>query len=133
MDPMSYESASERAVLVFDGDCGFCTTAVSWLERLLPAMPEAAPYQWADLEGYGLSLEDARAKVWLVHRGRRHGGAAAVAALLRHQPSIGLRFLGWLGTVWPWSAAAAVAYRLVAQYRFRLPGGTPACRVPNTP
>jgi predicted DCC family thiol-disulfide oxidoreductase YuxK len=117
-------------VLVFDGDCGFCTTAVGWLERLLPAMPEAAPYQWTDLSAYGLSLADAQAKVWLVHAGRRYGGAAAVAALLRHQPSARLRLLGWLASVWPWSVAADVAYRLVARYRYRLPGGTPACRVP---
>lgn len=94
-------------------------------------MPETAPYQWTDLSVYGLSLGDARARVWLVHHGRRYGGAAAVAALLRHQPSAPLRFVGWLGTLWPLSWFAEAAYRVVARFRYRLPGGTPACRVPS--
>lgn len=126
---MSSATGASTAVLVFDGDCGFCTSAVGWLERSLPAMPEAAPYQWTDLGAYGLTTSDAREKVWLVYEGRTYGGAAAVAAMLRHQPSPALRFLGWLGAAWPWSLAAGVAYRLVARWRYRLPGGTPACRV----
>ncbi|HYI34851.1 MAG TPA: DUF393 domain-containing protein [Glaciibacter sp.] len=129
---MPDETALIRPVLIFDGDCGFCTTAVTWLERILPAMPETAPYQWADLSLYGLSIDDAQAMVWLVDRGRRYGGAAAVTALLRHQPSPGLRLLGWLGAAWPWSVFADAAYRVVARYRYRLPGGTPACRLPSS-
>ncbi len=129
---MSDETALIRPALIYDGDCGFCTTAVRWLEKNLPAMPETAPYQWADLSVYGLSLDQAQARVWLVHNGRRHGGAAAVAALFRHQPSHGLRLLGWLGAVWPWSVLADVVYRIVARYRYRLPGGTPACRLPSS-
>lgn len=129
---MTDETVLSRPVLVFDGDCGFCTTAVRWLERTLPAMPETAPYQWADLTVYGLSLDDAQARVWLILHGRRYGGASALAALLRHQPSRGLRFLGWIGNAWPWSVLAEVAYRIVARYRYRLPGGTPACRLPSS-
>ena len=125
-------SVLTQPVLVFDGDCGFCTTAVRWLERTLPAMPPTVPYQWADLSVCGLSLDDVQAQVWLVVGGHRYGGARAVAALLRHQPSFGLRFIGWLGNAWPWSVAADVAYRLVARYRYRLPGGTPACRKPSS-
>jgi predicted DCC family thiol-disulfide oxidoreductase YuxK len=132
MNVMSDETVLIRPVLIFDGDCGFCTTAVTWLERTLPAMPETAPYQWVDLSVYGLSIEDAQARVWLVDRGRRYGGAAAVTALLRHQPSPGLRLLGWLGATWPWSILADAAYRVVARYRYRLPGGTPACRLPSS-
>ncbi|MGO4690942.1 thiol-disulfide oxidoreductase DCC family protein [Glaciibacter sp. 2TAF33] len=118
-------------LLIFDGDCGFCTTAVDRLARSLPAMPAAAPYQWIDLEPHGLTEADGASMVWLVTEGRQYGGATAVAALLRHQPSAALRFLGWLATVPPWSLGADAAYRLVARYRYRLPGGTPACRVPG--
>jgi predicted DCC family thiol-disulfide oxidoreductase YuxK len=118
-------------LLIFDGDCGFCTTAVDWLARILPAMPPATPYQWIELEPIGLTESDGAAMVWLVTDERQYGGATAVAALLRHQPSPALRFLGWLGTVPPWSLAADLAYRLVARSRYRLPGGTPACRLPG--
>lgn len=127
---MSHESA-RPAVLIFDGDCAFCTTAVHWLGRVLPAMPPTSPYQWTDLAAYGLTVADGQARVWLVTGGRRYGGAAAVAALLRHQPAPGLRMLGWLGTVPPLSWLAELGYRLVARYRHLLPGGTPACRMPG--
>ena len=128
---MSNSPAERPATLIFDGDCGFCTTAVRWLERTLPKVPATLPFQWADLPAFGLTEAEARSKVWFVSGGRRYGGAGAVAALLRGQPIPALRLLGWLGTVPPWSWAAAAGYRLVARYRYRLPGGTPACRMPG--
>ncbi len=133
MGPMPDETALGPPVLIFDGDCGFCTTAVRCLERTLPSMPETAPYQWAELSVYGLSLAQAEEQVWLVADGHLYGGARAVTALLRHQPTPGLRFVGWLGSAWPWSVVADIAYRVVARYRYRLPGGTPACRMPGNP
>jgi len=127
---MSNTLADRPATLIFDGDCGFCTTAVRWLERTMPRVPTTAPFQWTDLAAFGLTEEEARSRVWFVTGGRRYGGAGAVAALLRGQPIPALRVLGWLATVPPWSWAAAAGYRLVARYRYRLPGGTPACRMP---
>jgi predicted DCC family thiol-disulfide oxidoreductase YuxK len=121
---MSTPPLARPATLIFDGDCGFCTTAVLWLQRTLPRVPATAPFQWTD-------EEQARSMVWFVAGGRRYGGAAAIAAMLRGQPNFGLRVLGWLGTVPPWSWAAEAGYRLVARYRYRLPGGTPACRMPG--
>ena len=120
---------SRPPLLIFDGDCAFCTTSVNTMKRLLPGMPASAPYQWTDLASYALTTKDARSRVWLIVDGHQFGGAAAVAALLRHQPNPGLRALGWLGTVPPWSWAAEVGYRFVARFRHRLPGGTPACRM----
>ncbi|POH59072.1 hypothetical protein C3B59_17750 [Cryobacterium zongtaii] len=121
----------QPATLIFDGDCGFCTTAVLWLQRTLPRVPATAPFQWTDLAAFGLTERQARSRVWFVVAGRRYGGAAAVAALLRGQPVAALRVLGWLATVPPWSWAAAAGCSLVARYRYRLPGGTPACRMPS--
>ncbi|TFC31746.1 DUF393 domain-containing protein [Cryobacterium sp. TMT2-18-3] len=116
-------------LLIFDGDCAFCTTSVNTMRRLITGMPTSSPYQWTDLASYALTTKEAQSRVWLVVDDHRFGGAAAVAALLRHQPNALLRVLGWLGTVPPWSWAAEVGYRLVARYRHRLPGGTPACRM----
>ncbi len=117
------------ALLIFDGDCGFCTTAVNRLKRTLPAMPPSAPFQWTDLAQYGLTTAEASDRVWLVVDGRTYGGHLAVSALLRHQPSTLWRFAGWLLCTPPFSLAAAIGYRLVARYRYLLPGGTPACAV----
>ncbi|TFC61876.1 DUF393 domain-containing protein [Cryobacterium sp. TMT2-15-1] len=116
-------------LLIYDGDCAFCTTSVNTMRRLITGMPTSSPYQWTDLASYALTTKEAQSRVWLVVDDHRFGGAAAVAALLRHQPNALLRVLGWLGTVPPWSWAAEVGYRLVARYRHRLPGGTPACRM----
>jgi len=122
---------ARSATLVFDGDCGFCTTAVGWLERSLPVMPPTVPYQWADLEKLGLTLDEVRERVWLVTPDRLYGGHLAVSALLRKQPDLRWRFVGWLLVTPGFSQIAAVGYSLVARYRYLLPGGTPACRIPG--
>ena len=127
---MSPATVPLTPLLIFDGDCGFCTTAVTWGTRLLPAMPDASPFQWTDLHRYGVTRVEATSRVWFVADGRRYGGAAAVAAILRRQPVAMLRLLGWFGTVPPWSWLAELGYRVVARYRHRLPGGTPACKMP---
>lgn len=141
-----------NAVLVFDGDCGFCTSAVTWLESCLPLPPTSVPYQWADLEGLGLTVEEAAERVWLIttesrdghqrggHQYRDHqyldhqyGGHLAAAAMLRRQPSIEWRFLGFLLITFPFSLLASIGYAFVARIRHRLPGGTPACRMRGEP
>jgi predicted DCC family thiol-disulfide oxidoreductase YuxK len=115
-------------VLIFDGDCSFCSSCVDWLERNLPSMPEAVPYQWAELEGYGLSLAEAESQVWLVTPEKHYGGAAAFSAILRHQPDAAFRFLGWILQAPPLSWVADGAYWVVSRLRHVLPGDTPACR-----
>jgi predicted DCC family thiol-disulfide oxidoreductase YuxK len=124
---MSSASQTPLPVLVFDGDCGFCTTAVNFMKERLPGFPATIPFQWADLPALGLTTKLASSRVWFVTTEGKFGGAAAMAAILRTQPNGALRFLGWLGTVPPWSWAAELGYRLVARYRHKLPGGTPAC------
>jgi predicted DCC family thiol-disulfide oxidoreductase YuxK len=119
---------TQDIVLIFDGDCSFCSSCVDWLEANLASMPKAVPYQWADLEGYGLSLAEAESRVWLVTPGKQYGGAAAVAALLRSQPGAAFRFTGWLMQAPPISWLADGVYALVARLRHVLPGGTPTCR-----
>ncbi|MFD1714279.1 thiol-disulfide oxidoreductase DCC family protein [Amnibacterium flavum] len=115
-------------VLIFDGDCSFCTSCVDFLADNLPAMPAAVPYQRADLSGYGISEAEAEARVWLVTPDRHYSGAGAVSALLRHQPEPALRFVGWLLQTPPLSWLADAGYAVVSPLRHILPGGTPACR-----
>ena len=72
--------------------------------------------------------------VWLVSTGKdgtvhQYGGYLAVSVLLRHQPTLGWRFLGVLLDTVPFSLLADLGYRLIARFRHLLPGGTPACRV----
>lgn len=127
MSPAPLSNSTTGALLIFDGDCGFCTTAVRYLERTLPAMPATIPYQWADLDALGLSTDEASERVWLVTAEHQYGGHLAFSALLRHQPNPGMRFAGWLLAAPPFSWTGAIGYFLVARFRYLLPGGTPAC------
>ena len=117
--------------LIFDGDCGFCTTAANFAEGKSKTPIHAVPWQRAHLANFGLTEEQASRRVYFVdNTGSVFGGHRAFAALLRVQPQLGYKVLGSLIILPPISWIAAVAYVLVAKYRHKLPGGTPACKLP---
>jgi predicted DCC family thiol-disulfide oxidoreductase YuxK len=122
---------SSKGLLVFDGDCAFCSTWVERLRDLLPRFPETVPYQWADLDALGLTLDDVQHFAWYLTPRHQYGGHLAFSAILRSQPRVELRFAGWLIATPPFSWAAALGYQLIARYRHLLPGGTPACALPR--
>ena len=128
---MIIEMNGHRSLLVYDGDCAFCTTWVQRLGSVLGEFPEAQPWQWLDLDEFGLTDRDVARYAWLLSGGRRYRGHAAFAALLRMQRSRGLRFLGHLVATPPFSWVARFGYFLIARFRHRLPGGTPACAMPK--
>jgi predicted DCC family thiol-disulfide oxidoreductase YuxK len=115
--------------LLFDGDCGFCTTSAEFLRRRLPSVIDVVPWQHVDLEEIGLTVADvSTAAYWVTASGMTFRGHRAVGqALLRC--GRGWRILGRLCLIPPTSWIAAGSYRLVARYRYKLPGGTPACRI----
>ena len=121
-------------LLVFDGDCGFCTSAKDWmLARLDPGLAvEAVPYQWTELAPLGLSRDAAAQRVWLVGDSLRLGGGRAIAWLLRHARTRRWRVLGAIAGAPVLRWGTELGYRLIAANRHRLPGGTPACRLPQT-
>ena len=72
-----------RPVLIFDGDCGFCTTSVGVVRRLMRPRCEVVAWQHADLASLGVTAERARYEVlWVTPTGRVYGGAQAVAKIL---------------------------------------------------
>ena len=131
MPSTSQSAPREGIVLVFDGDCAFCTTWVNRLEALLPTFPTTTPWQWIDIDSYGLSPDDVASYAWLITPHRQFAGHLAFSALLRMQPVAGLRFLGHLMATPPFSWIAAAGYSFIAANRHRLPGGTPACALPR--
>ena len=120
----------KQAVLVYDGDCAFCTRCVQWLEDHVHHRGDVAAWQLTDLAGLGVSQAEAEHSVlWVEPSGRVSLGAAAVARLLVSAGGVwGLA--GRLMLVPPVSVVAAGVYRLVAVNRGRLPGGTAACALP---
>lgn len=113
-------------VLVFDGECGFCTSCARLL-RQTGTRAEIVPWQRADLDRLGLSAAEAAAAVrWVEPDGSVRGGHEAIAAaLLTAGPAA--RLAGRAIVAPGVSRVAAAGYRFVAANRGRLPGGTPAC------
>jgi predicted DCC family thiol-disulfide oxidoreductase YuxK len=126
-----------RPVLVFDGDCAFCTTSARFLERWVVrnGSTSLAPWQQLDLDQLGLTAEQCMAAVqWVGESGQVLSGHSAIAATLRAGHAV-WRPLGALLLAPGCSWLAGHLYTWVAAHRNALPGGTPACRVkdPNPP
>lgn len=121
-------TARTRPVLVYDGDCAFCTSSARLLEKIGPAA-EIAAWQEIDLDQLGLTEEAAAAAVqWVEIDGTARCGHEAIAAALAGAD--GIWALAGQALLLPRiSPFAAFAYRLVAANRHRLPGGTPACAI----
>ena len=115
-----------QPVLVYDGDCAFCTTCVRLLQRIEPGA-EMAAWQMTDLTELGLTQEQAAAAVqWVEADGTVRSAHEAIAAAL--DSAGGIWALAGRVLLLPGiSPLAAAAYRLIAANRHRLPGGTPAC------
>ena len=118
-------------LLAFDADCGFCTTAATWLEARWPpgvaVARGAASVDDAVLAAHGLRRDEAEAAVcWLEAGEARRGHRAIAAALCRCGGTLSL--LGRLLDADLLERPAATAYRLVARHRHRLPGASAACR-----
>jgi predicted DCC family thiol-disulfide oxidoreductase YuxK len=123
---------AHHAVLVFDGDCGFCTSAARWAESRFRHGERAEAWQLlgeSALASFGLSARDVQEAAWWVDgAGARERGHRAAGRAL--QAGGGWRrVVGWFALNPPTSWIAAGAYRLVVRFRYRLPGGTPACRL----
>ncbi|MFD6280748.1 thiol-disulfide oxidoreductase DCC family protein [Streptomyces sp. NPDC060209] len=119
-----------RSVLIYDGDCAFCTSSVTFAEQYVRPRCEATPWQFADLDSLGTTRERAEYELlWITPTGVIYGGAQAVAKLLL-TAGRGWAVLGALLTLPPLRWIAHGVYRLVANNRERMPGGTPACALP---
>lgn len=121
-------AARPQPVLVYDGDCAFCTSSVRVLEKIGPGA-EMVAWQQTDLDALGLTEESAAAAVqWVEGDGTIRSGHEAIAAALRSAG--GIWALAGRAILLPEiSPIAAGAYQLIAENRHRLPGGTPACAV----
>lgn len=124
-------SGMPSTVLVFDGDCRFCTTVVTEAMARLRRTPALViPSQRLDdaaLARLGLTRADVTEAAWLVTRRRRFRGHRSASALLRMQPQLGCRILGALIALPPLDGLGALGYAWVSRNRHRLPGGTAAC------
>lgn len=123
----------ERGLLIFDGDCGFCTTsarfATRWVDR--QQRYDVQPWQQVDLERFGLTEADCIEAAQFVRRdGTVVAAHLAIAEGLKHGAPL-WRPLGHVVTLPGISWLAGRIYTWVADHRYALPGGTPACAPTN--
>lgn len=120
----------ELPVLIYDGDCGFCTGSARLIERL-PVRVRLTPWQEEDLTALGTTEERAQHEVlWVDETRRVSGGGMAIAELLKHCRN-------------PWRLAGSAlaapgvrtvvdwVYRRVSENRHHLAFSTPACQLPE--
>jgi predicted DCC family thiol-disulfide oxidoreductase YuxK len=117
--------------LIYDGDCGFCTSSANWVSRRWTGKSAPAAVPWQHLpDGRAaelhLTVDDFARSAWWIDGDRVEGGSRAVAYALRATDGP-WTVAGRLLLVPPVSWVAPSVYRLVARYRHRLPGGSPAC------
>ena len=117
-------------MLIYDGDCGFCTRCAEWAQRRLPKGHAVAAWQHLpDLDELGLTVADVTsASYWIDADGRPHPGEQGIAMALIA-----------IGGIWTVAGRAllmpnlrkiaAALYRLIARNRQRMPGGSASCQV----
>lgn len=120
----------EPGLLLYDADCGFCTRTASYLPRLR-LTAERAALQEVGLGALGVDAERAvREMPYVCPDGRVLYGHEAWAAALGTGP-LPMRLLGRLLGSRLLRPVAARSYRWVSENRYRLPGGTAACALPD--
>ena len=118
-------------LLIFDGDCAFCTSSVRFIERRIRRHPRIQSWQRSDLAELGLTQEQCETAVQLIENGRVTSAHVAIARLLIYGKR-GWAVLGYLLLVPGIKQIAGVAYRWVAKNRDRMPGGTAECALPQS-
>ena len=120
--------SSALGLLIFDGDCGFCTAAARKFAGFASESIQIAPWQVLDLADYGLTEIDCSTAPYWVQDGVNHRGADAFVHGLQvcktPLPLMG-KLLGLPPLIW----LARAFYPVLAKYRHRLPGATDACRI----
>ncbi len=105
------------ALLVYDGDCGFCLSCVVFMERRIRPDVQAVPWQECDLDALGLKPEQCMSALQFVAASDEvSSGSRAVTAMLRTARAP-WTWLGAVGDAPGVEWVADVAYRIVAANR----------------
>jgi predicted DCC family thiol-disulfide oxidoreductase YuxK len=122
------QATRHSPVLLYDGDCAFCTRCARFLEGIGPEA-EIVAWQLTDLAALGITEAQATDAVqWVQIDGTIRSGHEAIAAVLSAAGGI-WKVAGRTILLPGISRLAAKVYQLVADNRYRLPGGTPACAI----
>ncbi|PXY36313.1 thiol-disulfide oxidoreductase DCC family protein [Prauserella flavalba] len=115
--------------LLFDGDCGFCTRSVTWLDRRGMLGYPFLPWQTVADDELPVPVERLMTEVVLeLPDGTTLGGADALAATVGASASP-WRVAGHLLRLPGVRHVARAVYRVIARNRYRMPGASAACKI----
>ena len=120
-----------KPVLIFDGDCGFCTKTANLVKQLdtrghIRVLPN---HTTSLLDEVGLTFEQTLEAAWFVdEKGRQFRGAGAINTCLAAVHGL-FEPLVWLYALPGVRQIEDMAYAWVARNRYRMPGSTAACKV----
>lgn len=124
-----HDAVAETGELIYDADCGFCTRTATWVAGPRHAFPLVSWQSLPDLPALGLTVDDVTsAAYWRSQDGRLWRGADAIAKALVARGGV-LAVAGTLLLRTPLRVLARPVYAWVARNRYKMPGGTSACRV----
>ena len=110
-----------KPLFIFDGECEFCRKWAGWLERRVGTALRFVPYQaMDDLARFHLTVRDVQTASYLVEGGAAYRGGRGFARAMIHGRSP-WRLVGLLLEVPGVRLVSAIAYRLIARNRHRLP------------
>jgi lipase maturation factor 1 len=114
------DSPPEKPVMVFDGDCNFCTRWIRRWERMTRDRIEYIPFQDPNTSRRfpAIPREQFEESVQLIETDGRvlHGAAAVFRSLSHREDSRGLLWRAYR-TIPPFALASEAVYRFVARHR----------------
>ncbi len=122
--------AAQLPVLIFDGDCAFCSSSARLLRKITQNKIALEPYQFLNLKDYDLTEEQTSKSVYFVTKSETFSAAKAIAKCLMAAKTP-WSIAGFLMNIPVVISIAELVYVLVAKNRHRLPGGTPECSLPR--
>lgn len=125
--PSNRPVSAEIPILIYDGDCAFCSSSVRFIERRVRRHPVCRPWQHLELDEYGVTRGACESAVQYVdEHGRVYAAEEGIARLLI-RGGRGWAIVGRVMLVPGVRHAAGVVYRWISRNRHRLPGGTAQC------
>ncbi|GGG07725.1 hypothetical protein GCM10007304_22210 [Rhodococcoides trifolii] len=121
---------TDRPLFLYDGDCAFCSSCAQFLTRRIPNTADVVAWQHTDLDGLPVTQDDCENAVQWVDGGRATAGPRAIADLLRTSTGV-WKLAGHALAFPPIELLARPVYRVIANNRDKLPGGTPTCALPQ--
>ena len=117
------------AIVIYDGDCAFCSSAARFAQRRVAPNLNYSPYQLTELAKHGISTEQARSSLKFVTDSNDVLSAhLAVSQIMRNGNKV-WRLVGIISTLPIVRSLAALGYMVPAKYRHKLPGGTATCKM----